>query len=58
MNDDRWVITVMDRGDKINTCIIHSDLESNAREQAVEWINENYGNYSDWTLHKIYTDKK
>tara|TARA_B100000214_G_C23575522_1_gene449372 strand:- start:82 stop:258 length:177 start_codon:yes stop_codon:yes gene_type:complete len=58
MNDNQWVITVNDKGDKVNSHIVHGETESQARQEAVEWINKIYGDYSDWTLHKIVEAKK
>lgn len=49
----KWVVTINNRGDKVLSHIVTSDNEQQARKLAVEWVTSEYGDYNDWTLHKI-----
>ena len=48
-----WVVIIYDRGDKVNSHILHASEEVEARRLANEWILEKYGQPVDWSLHQI-----
>ena len=52
----RWNITVFSQGDKVASHLIHSEDEKHARVIATEWVEDKFGPYKDWSLHKISHD--
>lgn len=52
----RWSITVFNQGDKVASHLIHSEDEKHARALATEWVENKFGSYKDWSLHKVTLD--
>ncbi len=52
-NTNRWVAIVYDRGDKIDSRQFTAGSESDANEQAKEWVFSRYPKGTDWSLHHV-----
>ena len=47
-----WVVIVYDRSDKVDSWVFESPKEA-ARDRGKAWIEKNWGNGTDWSLHQV-----
>ena len=52
-NTNQWVAIVYDRGDKVGSRLFKAKSESDANEQAKEWVFSTWGKNADWSLHHV-----
>lgn len=52
-NLQRWVAVVYDGEDKVSSHIFRGSDEDEVRPEATKWVERNFGEKRDWSLHHV-----
>ena len=52
--EERWVAVVYSDGDKVASRVFSGFSEAEIRHDAQLWVNDNFGEDTDWSLHHIH----
>ena len=51
-NKYTWVVIVYDLGEKVDSWVFEHS-EDGARDKGKAWVEKNWGDGSDWSLHRV-----
>ena len=51
---EKWVAIVYKDGDKVSSHVFIGATEAEIRHDAQVWINDNFGESTDWSLHHVH----
>ena len=51
-NKCTWVVIIYDQSEKVDSWVFESPEEI-ARDRGKAWVEKNWGNGTDWSLHQV-----